>query len=67
MRIVLQDALSEVTKIYSPLKWRVFVGDITALLFGENRAVAEMAKNVMKKLMEEVEKKGLKLSVNGKW
>ena len=67
LRIVLQDALSEVTKIYSPLKWRVFVGDITALLIGENRAVAEMAKNVMKKLKEEVEKKGLKLSVNGKW
>ena len=32
LRIVLQDALSDVTKIYPPLKLRVFVGDITALL-----------------------------------
>ena len=42
--------------------------DITALLIGKNKEVAEMAKKVMKKLQEEVEKKGLKLSVteNGK-
>ena len=31
---------------------------------GVNRDVAEMAKEVMKKLKEEVERKGLKLSVN---
>ena len=31
LRIVLQDALSEFTKTYPPLKLRVFVGDITAL------------------------------------
>ena len=36
-RIVLQDALSEVTKIYPPLKLRVFVDDITALLTGRNQ------------------------------
>ena len=42
--------------------------DITALVKAENKDVAEMAKKVMKKLKEEVEKKGLKLSVteNGK-
>ena len=42
--------------------------DITALLMGKNREVAEMAKKVMKKFKEKVEKKGLKLSVteNGK-
>ena len=42
--------------------------DITALVKGRNKDVAEMAKKVMKKLKEEVEKKGLKLSVteNGK-
>ena len=34
LRVVLQDALSEVTKIYAPLKLRVFVGDVTALLVG---------------------------------
>ena len=40
------------------------MADITALLMGKNRGVAEMAK----KVKEEVEKKGLKLSVteNGK-
>ena len=66
--IVLQDAISEVTNIYPPLKLRVFVDDITALLKGKNRDIVEMAKKVMKKLKEEVEKKGLKLSVteNGK-
>ena len=30
LRIVLQDALSEVIRIYPPLKLRVFVDDITA-------------------------------------
>ena len=45
-----------------------FVDDITALVKGKKKEVAEMAKKVMKKLKEEVEKKGLKLSVteNGK-
>ena len=59
---------SEVTKFYTPLKLRVFVDDITALLMVKNREVAEMAKKVMKKLKEEVEKKGFNLSVteNGK-
>ena len=69
LRTVLLDALSEVTKIYTPLKLRVFVDDITALLkVRKQRKVAEMAKKVMKKLKEEVERKGLKLSVteNGK-
>ena len=67
LRIVLQDALSEVTNIYPPLKLRVFVDDLTALLMGKNREVAEMAKKVMKKL-KEVGEKGLKLSAtnNGK-
>ena len=32
LRIVVQDALSEVTKNYPPLKIRVFVDDITPLL-----------------------------------
>ena len=56
--VVLQDALGEVTKNYPPLKLRVFVDDITALLRGKNKEVAEMAKNVIKKLKDEVEKKG---------
>ena len=42
--------------------------DITALLMEKNKEVAEMAKKVMKKLKEEVDKKGFKFSVteNGK-
>ena len=40
---------------------------LTALLMGKNREVAEMAKKVMKKLKEEVEKKGFKLSVTKNW
>ena len=68
LRIVLQDALSEVIKNIPPLKLRVFVDDITALVKGRNKEVAEMAKKVMKKLKVEVEKKGPKLSVTeGKW
>ena len=58
LRIVLQDVLSEVTNNYTPLKLRVFVDDITALLMEKNKEVAEMAKKVMRRLREEVEKKG---------
>ena len=55
-------------KINPPLKLRVFVDNITALVKGRDKEGAEMAKKVMKKLKEEVEKKGFKLSVteNGK-
>ena len=44
------------------------MNDITAPLIGKNKEVAEMAMEVMKKTKEEVEQKGLKLSVteNGK-
>ena len=48
--LFLQDALSEVTKVCPPLKFRVFVDDTTALLMEKNREVAEMAKKVTKKL-----------------
>ena len=54
LRIVLQDALSEVMNIYPPLKLMVFVDDITALVKGCNKEVAEMAKKVMKKLQKMV-------------
>ena len=43
-RIVLQDALHEVTKIDPPLKLRVFVDDITALVKGRKKEVAEIFK-----------------------
>ena len=57
LHVVLQDSLSEVTKIYSPLKLRVFVDDNTEFLMEKNREVVEMSKNVMKKLNEEVTEK----------
>ena len=57
------DALSEETTIYPPLKLRVFVDDIMALLMEKNKVLAEMAKKVMERLREEVGEKGLKLSV----
>ena len=50
LRIVLQDALSEVTKIFTTSKLRFFVEDITAIVKRKNKEVAEMAKKVMKKL-----------------
>ena len=59
LRIVLQDALSEVAKLYLPLKLSVFFYDITTLLMEKNKEVAEMAKKAMRKSKEEVEKKGL--------
>ena len=43
LRNVLQDALSEVTKIISPLKLRVFADDITAQLSRRNKQLVEMA------------------------
>ena len=45
-------------KFTLPLKLTVFVDDITALLVEKNKEVAEMAKKVIRKLKEEVEKKG---------
>ena len=47
-RFVVQHLLSEVTKIYPPLKLRVYADDITALLMGRNKEVAQMAKKVMR-------------------
>ena len=59
---VLQDALSEVTKMIPSVEVEGFVDDITAIV--KIKELAQTAKNnVMKKLKEEVEKKGLKLSV----
>ena len=54
LRIVLRDALSEVTKIHPLLKLMVFVDDITALVKGRNREVAEKGKEVD----EEIERRG---------
>ena len=57
LRIVLQDALSEVTHIFTALNLRVFVDDIRAPVKGRNKEVAEMAKTVMKKLKKKLRRK----------
>ena len=44
-------------KFTPPLKLRVHVDDLTALVRGRNKVVAEMAKKVMKKLREEIQRK----------
>ena len=49
LRIVSQDALSEVTSIYQVLKLRVFVDDITVFLIGRNEELVESAEKVVKK------------------
>ena len=67
LRIVLQDALSEVTKIYPSLKLRVFLDDITAWVKRRNIEVAEMTKKMKKKLKEEVEKKRPQIVSHRKW
>ena len=54
LRIVLQDALREVTQIHLPLKLRVFVDDITAPLMGKKK---EVAKDGKKKGDEEAERR----------
>ena len=53
--------MSEVTNIYPSLKLRAFVDDIA----GTQKSRKWQKKKVMKKLKEEVKKKGLKLSVTG--
>ena len=63
LRIVLQDALNEVTNIFPPLKMRVIVDDITTFMNGRNKELVEMAEKVVKKLKREREDKGLKPSI----
>ena len=61
LRVVLQDALSEVTKIYRLLKLTVFVDDITALMKGRIKELVELAEKVLKRLKKDVQE-GWKLS-----
>ena len=63
LRVLLLDALSEVTEVYPLLKLRVFVDDITVLLHGRNKELVEMAEKVLKKKKREKEEKSLKLSI----
>ena len=57
LRVVLQDAQSEVTQIYPPLKLRVFVGDIMTSMNGRNKELVEMAEELLKKLTIEVRRR----------
>ena len=60
LRVVLQDALSEVEK-YPLLELRVFVDDTTVLMNGRNKELVEMAEKVLKKLKMEVEEKAFEV------
>ena len=60
---VLQDAFSEVMKVYPPLKRKVFVDDITAFMEGKNKELPGFVKNVLQSIKREVEEKGPKLSI----
>ena len=64
LRIVLQDAWSEVTQILSASEIEVFfVDDVTAFLNWRNKELVEMAEKVLNKLKREIEAKGFKLSI----
>ena len=68
LRIVLQDALSEVTNIHPSLKLRVFVDDSTTLLKGKSKTVDGKGKKRDEKDERRSGEEGLKMSVteNGK-
>ena len=57
LRFVSQDAQSEVTLIFPPLKLRVFVGDIMTFMNGRNKELVEMAEELLKKLTIEVRRR----------
>ena len=63
LRIVLQDASSEVMKVCPPLKLKVFVDDITAFMEGQYKELPGVAEKVLKTIRREVEEKGFKLSI----
>ena len=62
-RRVLQDALSEVMKVYPPLKLKVFVADIAAFMEQRNKELPGIAENLLKSIRREIEEKFLKLSI----
>ena len=47
--------MSEAPQVYPPLTLRVFVGEMWSLV--------DVAERILKKIQEEVEKKGLRLSI----
>ena len=56
LRIVLQDALSDVMKVYPILKLKVFVDDATAFMDGRNKELAGIAERIMKSRRTEMKK-----------
>ena len=63
LRIVLQDALSGVMKVYPPLKPKGFVDDTTAFVGGQDKDLPGIAEKVLKSTRLEVEENVLKLSI----
>ena len=65
LRIVLQDAMSEVTKVYPPPQLRVSVDDLTAFVNGRNKELMEMAKKGFEDAEEREREERLQLSITG--
>ena len=61
LRIVLQDALSEVMKVYPTLKLKVFVDELTAFMVERNKELASIAEKVLKLIKEEVQENGFEV------
>ena len=62
LRTVVQDALSEVAKVYQPTTLKI-VDDITAIMEGRNKELPCIADKILEVIRMEVEEKGLKLSI----
>ena len=63
LRIELQDALSDVVKVYPPMEFKVFVDNITACLEGRNKELSDISDKVLRVMRMEAEEKGSKLPV----
>ena len=62
LRIVLQDALSKMVKVFPPLKLKVFVEDITAFMEGRYNELAGTAEKVSMSIKGKAEENCFKLS-----
>ena len=64
---MLQDALSEIARMYPPLKLKVFVDDITALLVGKKQGSGRNGKECDEKVLKESLGKGLQNVGHREW
>ena len=64
LRIVLQDAISEVMTVKTPMRVKVFVYDITIRVTEQSEDSPEIACKVLKKVNKEIGRTGFKLSID---